>query len=402
MNESFLKILNMSLSASWLILAVLLLRLVMQKAPKWVNVLLWGIVALRLLFPFSIQSALSLIPSAETIQGEVLSGPVFTIQTGIAPVDSPVNDYLADQHTEGAPAPADPGFSVITLLPIIWMIGALILLVYAAVSCLRLQQKVCTAVPLRRNVYQSENISSPFVLGIIRPKIYVPFHVGEQDLPHVIAHEQAHIRRKDHWWKPLGFLLLAIHWFNPLMWLAYVLLCRDIELACDEKVIQDLCSEQRANYTQALLACSVGHRMAAAYPLAFGEVGVKKRVRAVMNYKKPAFWIVIAAVLACAAVAVCFLTDPIDETDEMDPGVIAELEQYRTEWIGDAPKVSHIAQLLPYPKDYHYSSLELQTREEPYELIVYLNGTDPVQQEDFVNCAAIAFDLIGNMGMSMI
>lgn len=184
------------------------------------------------------------------------------------------------------------------------------LALYTAISYWRLRRKVDTAVRYEDNIFQSENVGSPFVLGIIKPKIYLPFKMDEQDMEHVVAHEQAHIRRKDHWWKPLGFLLLTIHWFNPLMWLAYVLLCRDIELACDEKVIKELGNEQRADYTQALVACSVNRRMIAACPLAFGEVGVKERVKSVMNYKKPAFWIIILAVIACVVVVVCFLTNP--------------------------------------------------------------------------------------------
>lgn len=310
MNELFLKIINMSISASWLVLAVLILRFVLKKAPKWVNVLLWGIVAVRLICPFSFESALSLIPSAETFPDQVISGPSFDVQTGIVPVDNRINDYLGDRYFEGVTVPTNNGNNVMTILTIVWIIGILLLVTYTIISYQRLNRKIDTAVRYKDNIFQSENVNSPFVLGIINPRIYLPFKMNGQDLEHVVAHEQAHIRRKDHWWKPLGFLLLTIHWFNPLMWLAYVLLCRDIELACDEKVIKELGNEQRADYTQALLACSVNRRMIAACPLAFGEVGVKERVKSVMNYKKPAFWIVILAIIACVVVAVCFLTNP--------------------------------------------------------------------------------------------
>ena len=310
MNELFLKIINMSILASWLILAVLILRLVLKKAPKWVNVLLWGIVAVRLICPFSFESALSLIPSAETFPEKIISGPSFDIQTGISPVDNRINDYLGDRYFEGVTVPANNGNNIMTILTIVWTIGILLLVAYTVISYWRLRRKVDTAVRYKDNIFQSENVSSPFVLGIINPRIYLPFSMNEQNLEHVVAHEQAHIRRKDHWWKPLGFLLLTIYWFNPLMWLAYVLLCRDIELACDEKVIKKLGNEQRADYTQALVACSVNRRMIAACPLAFGEVGVKERVKSVMNYKKPAFWIIILAVIACVVVVVCFLTNP--------------------------------------------------------------------------------------------
>ena len=311
MNELFLKIINMSISASWLILAVLILRLVLKKAPKWVNVLLWGIVAVRLICPLSFESALSLIPSSETIPLDIEMAAKPTIDSGVPAINSVVNPVLSSfappQHVLTS---ANPLQIWIPILNIIWLIGVGALLLYTAVSYWRLCRKVDTAVRYKGNIFQSENVSSPFVLGIIKPRIYLPFNMNGQDLEHVVAHEQAHIRRKDHWWKPLGFLLLTIHWFNPLMWLAYVLLCRDIELSCDEKVIKELGNEQRADYMQALVACSVNRRMIAACPLAFGEVGVKERVKSVMNYKKPAFWVIIIAVIICVGVAACFLTNP--------------------------------------------------------------------------------------------
>ena len=324
MNELFLKIINMSISASWFVLAVLILRFVLKKAPKWVNVLLWGIVAVRLAFPFSIESAFSLIPSAETISPSIMMDTVPSVQTGVPAINNVINPVIGSSLASAPGASANPLQIWIPILSMIWVAGVAILFVYTAVSYWRLRRKVSEAVILRDNIFQSENVASPFVLGIIKPRIYLPFNMNGQDLEHVVAHEQAHIRRKDHWWKPLGFLLLTIHWFNPLMWLAYVLLCRDIELACDEKVIKELDNEQRADYAQALVVCSVNRRMIAACPLAFGEIGVKDRVKSVMNYKKPEFWIIFLAVIACVIVAVCFLTNPagtaltkwtIDEVD---------------------------------------------------------------------------------------
>lgn len=327
MNELFLKIINMSISASWLVLVVLILRFVLKKAPKWVNILLWGIVAIRLICPFSFESALSLIPSAETFPEKVISGPSFDVQTGITPVDNRINDYLGDRYFEGVTVPANNGNNIMTILTIVWTIGILLLVAYTVISYWRLRRKVDTAVRYKDNIFQSENVKSPFVLGVIKPRIYLPFNMNGQDLEHVVAHEQAHIHRKDHWWKPFGFLLLTIHWFNPLVWLAYVLLCRDIELACDEKVIKELGNEQRADYTQALVACSVNRRMIAACPLAFGEVGVKDRVKSVMNYKKPAFWGVVLAVIVCVFVAVCFLTNPVTKNNGTD-GTVTEWFDY--------------------------------------------------------------------------
>lgn len=311
MSELFLKIVNMSISASWVVVAVLALRFCLKKAPKWVNVLLWGIVAVRMVFPFSIESVLSLIPSAETISPTIMMEQSPSVQTGVPALNHVINPVISGSFTPALGASANPLQIWIPVLAGIWLFGIAALFLYSAVSYCRLRRKVCEAVILRDNIYQSENVCSPFVLGIIRPKIYLPYHMDSREVGHVIAHEQTHIRRKDHWWKPLGFLLLTIHWFNPLMWLSYVLLCRDIELACDEKVIGKMGNAQRADYTQALVACSVDRRLIAACPLAFGEIGVKERVKSVMNYKKPAFWIVLASVIVCAVIAVCFLTNPI-------------------------------------------------------------------------------------------
>ena len=311
MSELFLKIVNMSISASWAVVAVLALRFCLKKAPKWVNALLWGIVAVRMVFPFSIESVLSLMPSAETISPTIMMEQTPSVQTGVPVLNHVINPVISGSLTPAPGASANPLQIWIPVLAWIWLFGIAALFLYSAVSYWCLRRKVCEAVILRDNIYQSENVCSPFVLGIIRPKIYLPYHMDSREMGHVIAHEQTHICRRDHWWKPLGFLLLTIHWFNPLMWLSYVLLCRDIELACDEKVIREMSNEQRADYTQALVACSVDRRLIAACPLAFGEIGVKERVKSVMNYKKPAFWIVLASVIVCAVIAVCFLTNPI-------------------------------------------------------------------------------------------
>ena len=328
MSELFLKIVNMSISASWVVIAVLTLRFCLKKAPKWVNVLLWGIVAARMVFPFSIESVLSLIPSAETISPTVMMEQTPSVQTGVPALNHVINPVISGSFTPAPGASANPLQIWIPVLAGIWLFGIVALFLYSAVSYCRLRRKVCEAVILRDNIYQSENVCSPFVLGIIRPKIYLPYHMDSREVGHVIAHEQTHIRRKDHWWKPLGFLLLTIHWFNPLMWLSYVLLCRDIELACDEKVIGKMGNAQRADYTQALVACSVDRRLIAACPLAFGEIGVKERVKSVMNYKKPAFWIVLASVIVCAVIAVCFLTNPIGFQFDVSANTIVSVNHF--------------------------------------------------------------------------
>lgn len=310
MNELFLKMINTSISASWLVLAVLVLRFVLKKAPRWIYVLLWGIAAVRLICPFSFESEFSLVPSAETIPMNIEMDTTPAIDSGIDVINNVINPIIINSNTPSDGGSVNPLQIAVAICWNIWILGIAALFFYTAISYWRLCRKVDTAVLYKANIFQSENVRSPFVLGMIRPRIYLPFKMDIQELEYVVSHEQAHIRRKDHWWKPLGFLLLTIYWFNPLMWLAYVLLCRDIELACDEKVIKELGSEQRADYTQALVACSVNRRAVSACPLAFGEVGVKERVKSVMNYKKPAFWIIVLAVVACIVLAVCFWTNP--------------------------------------------------------------------------------------------
>ena len=316
MSGIFLKLLNLSISASWLVLVVLALRLVLKRAPKWVNVLLWGMVALRLMLPFSIESALSLIPSAETLSPEVVQfDPAPTITSGVELIDNAVNPSLSESFAAAPLASVNPLYVWTYLAGWVWLIGLAAMLLYALVSYLRLRRRVSASIPLRENIYVCDEVPSPFILGIVHPRIYLPSALDEAQRGSVLSHERAHLARRDHWWKPLGFALLAVYWFNPLLWLAYTLLCRDIELACDERVLRGMDAGQVKDYSSALLACSVPRRMLAACPLAFGEVGVGARVKNALRYKKPAFWVVAASVAVCVVVAVCFLTDPRTDTD---------------------------------------------------------------------------------------
>ena len=313
MSKIFLHLINMSISASYIVLAVLILRPLLKKAPKWIAPIFWGIVAVRLLCPFSFESIFSLIPSAQTVSPDIMMNASPSINSGIPIVNDIVNPIISGSFSPSLGDSANPLQIWIPVITSVWLGGVLAMLAYAVFSYVKILRKVRTAVLFENNIYQSENVASPFVLGIIKPKIYLPFNIDKKDTEYVIAHERSHIKRKDHLWKPLGFILLAIYWFNPLFWLAYVLLCRDIELACDEKVIKELDGTARADYSEALLNCSVNRRMISACPLAFGEVGIKKRIRSVLSYKKPAFWLLVAALVACTVVTVCFLTNPIDE-----------------------------------------------------------------------------------------
>ena len=318
MNEFFLKLLNMSISASWIILVVLVLRLLLKKAPKWINVLLWAIVAVRLICPFTIESVMSLMPSAETINPHTITSTP-TINIGIPSINTTLNPIIQESTIVVSQEESINIFQLlISVFSKVWIAGIGLMLTYSVISYIRIKRKIGTAVLLRDNIYQSETVVSPFVLGIIKPKIYLPFNICEKDMESVIIHEQAHIHRKDYLWKPLGFLLLMLHWFNPLVWLGYILLCRDIEVACDERAIKEMTTEQRADYSQALLACSVNRRMISACPIAFGEVNVKNRIKSVLNYKKPTFWIIIVAIIASIVVAACFLTNPVNSKDSTD------------------------------------------------------------------------------------
>ena len=314
MDAVFLKIVNMSLTASWLVLAVILLRLLLKKAPKSLRCVLWALVGVRLVCPFSIESALSLIPSAQPIPETIVTDPAPAINSGVPAVNAVVNPIISENFTPAVGDSVNPLQVLAYIATWLWLVGIAVLLVYAAVSFLRVRRQVGACLRLRENIYACDGLPSPFILGIIRPRIYLPTGLDDAATAHIIAHEQAHLRRRDHWWKPLGFLLLTVHWFNPVMWVAYILLCRDIELACDERVVRALDEDGKAAYSRTLLACGARRRVVAACPLAFGEVGVKARVKSVLNYKKPAFWIILAAAVAAIAVAVAFLTNPQDKT----------------------------------------------------------------------------------------
>lgn len=338
LRQLFVGSLNLAVAASWLIAALLLLRPLLKRlAPKWVLCALWALVAVRLVCPVALQSDLSVYRLAgDAVQssgqvtyfrdtgfcGDVRYRPA-TLLPGVSAETSSTPDNTVPDTTTTAdaiPRPQTPARSVDMNLPsILWAVGIYVMLMLALAGYLSLREDVAASIPLEGNVYLCDSIKSPFILGMFRPRIYLTSGMDEAARVCVLRHERAHLRRGDHLWKPLGFLLLAVYWYNPLVWAAYILFCRDMELACDERVIRDMAAEERAAYSQALLDCSRGRHWVAACPLAFGEVGVKTRVKAVLWYKKPAFWAVLAAVVVCAVVAVCFLTNPKGtENEESD------------------------------------------------------------------------------------
>ena len=313
MSAVFLKVLNMSITAGWLIAAVIAARLLLKKAPKWIVCLLWAMVGLRLLLPVSLKSVLSLIPSSETIPSNIALAPVPEIHSGIPFVNQSVNPVLSQQL---APSPVNSINPLQVWIPVaaaVWIAGIAVMLGYAFFSWRKLRRAVSAAVPVSEGVRACDEIGGSFILGVFRPVIYVPSGLGDATLEQILRHEQAHLRRRDHWWKPLGYLLLSVYWFHPLAWAAYLLLCRDIELACDEKVIRDMDRENLADYSQALLECGLERRRISACPLAFGEVGVKQRIRNVLHYRRPAFWVIAAALVLSAVILVCLMTDPFSD-----------------------------------------------------------------------------------------
>lgn len=409
MEALFLKLVNMSITASWLVLAILSVRLLFQKTPKWILCLLWGLVAFRLICPFSIESSLSLIPDTAPVfqdmvytseiaeparedipdlEGKIIAEPHPPAARGES-LNSDGNVIPEKTHAVTSYPEEPPARTWISFLSKIWIAGICGMLIYIAASYRLLKRKVATAIPVKKGIKQSEYVDSPFVLGILRPVIYLPFGMDEGDMAYVIAHEKAHICRKDHWWKPLGFLLLSIYWFNPVLWAAYVLLCRDIEAACDEKVIRDMDQDDRRAYSTALLNYSVHRRRIATCPLAFGEIGIKERVKWVMNYKKPAFWIILVALIVCVIIAVCFLTNPVSALPTID-SVSTWFDMYSQNFDEQNPKSTQID--LPGLEG---ASLLYENSENEIQLVT-ADGSEPIIRSDLLIRNVFLTDLNGD------
>ncbi len=327
METVFLKLFNMSITAGWLALAVVLVRTLLKKAPKGLMVVMWALVGIRLILPFSFESVLSLLPSAETVPPDILYSNTPMIDSGISLINSNINPIISESLAPNVGDSVNPMQVITFVASVIWIIGVIAMLLYSAISYIRIHKKVKEAIPMKENIWISDHIATPFIFGILRPRVYLPSSMSEQDVEYVIAHEKAHLKRRDHLLKPFAFLLLTVYWFNPILWVAYILLCRDIELACDEKVIKDMGEEIKKPYSDALINCSVPRKMIAVCPLAFGEVGVKERVKNVLSYKKPAFWIIVIAVISCIMVAVCFLTDPAEKPEDISWPALEEIRE---------------------------------------------------------------------------
>lgn len=314
MTDLFLTILNMSITASYIALAVILFRFLLRKAPKTLTVLMWAAVGIRLILPFSFESIFSLIPSAKPVPENIVYTTTPYIDSGISFLNQTVNPIISGSFSPNPTNSVNPLQIWLFVVAIIWVVGIIAMLIYTIVSYLKIDLNVREAVKFKDNIYLCDNIYSPFIFGVIKPKIYLPSNINENDIEFVTAHEKAHIKRLDHLWKPLGFSLLSIYWFNPVLWVAYILLCKDIEFACDEAVIKQMGSDIKKSYSQALLNCSVPKHIITACPLAFGETSVKSRIKSVLNYKKPTVWIIAVCLILSIVLGVCFLTNPKSNT----------------------------------------------------------------------------------------
>lgn len=328
----------MSITATWMVLAVIALRFLLKKSPKYIRCFLWGLVALRLMVPFSFESVLSLVPSREPVPQEILYSPTpgdvtsnGAIDIGIPALDQAVNSAISETMTPQAGFSINPLQVWMSLATFLWLCGMVLILLYGLVAYWRIHRRVSVSVSIGSGIWICDYIDSPFILGIFRPRIFLPSSLESQDAAYVLSHERAHLKRKDHWWKPLGFLLLAVYWFNPMLWIAYILFCRDIELACDEQVIRNMDIPDKKGYSLALLHCSLPRHMIAACPLAFGEVGVKARVKHIVHYQKPGFWILAVTILLSIAAAVCLMTDPVEEISVF-PSVSGEVTYENCAW----------------------------------------------------------------------
>jgi len=318
MNDFPALLFSLSLKASWAVLAVLFMRLLLKSAPKWTHCFLWAVVALRLILPFSTESVLSLVPSREVVETVMLAGPLHS---------------LAEPETVSALT--ESGADILHVLGLVWFVGAIGLLLYAAFSYYRMYRRIAVSVELEKRVYLCDDIDKPFIFGVFNPRICLPSDMPEEQRAFVILHERAHLKRGDHIWKPLSFLLLALHWFNPLLWLSYKLFGQDVELACDEATVKDLDLAERRAYSETLLLCGMERKMRLLCPVAFGEIGIQERIVSVLSYRKRAWWRALTASAMCVVLAVCLLTDPVTAavTEEITENV-EETVQVSSGWIG--------------------------------------------------------------------
>lgn len=409
----FTSILNMSITSSYVAIGVILVRILLKKAPKKISYALWAVVLFRLICPVSFTSAVSFLGLLnidphntagvlEYVPDNIGFMQEPAVQSGIGSLDSAVNAYLP----QAAPiASANPMQIWMDVISLIWIAGIVVLLSCSVFSYIKIRRKLQTATLVKDSIYESDQISTAFVCGFIQPKIYVPVGVKKDDLSYILEHERTHIRRKDYLIKPIAFFALILHWFNPVMWLSFALMSRDMEMSCDESVLHKMSHDAKGGYSRSLLALSVKKAgLFAANPLAFGESHVKARIMNVLNYKKPTFWLIAVASVIAIVVGIGLFTNPVVQKTD-DSSLAANFLKYKTEYVGDNSKVGGIISLLTFPENIAYDSFELFTDSEPYAITVNLKTdtetrnlySGEANQQQFQDNAMIMFALIGNV-----
>lgn len=374
MENLFLTIVNMSITATWAVLAFTLLRPLLKRVPKWISCFLWGVVGLRLCLPFSLESVFSLIPTTETIPNDITMSKTPQIDTGVGVVNDVVNPVISESFTPDPSYSANPLQVIVGIASYIWLAGVILMVLYSIISYIILKKKVSASVHYNNNIYYCDNIETPFILGVIKPKIYIPSGVNENDLQFILEHEKSHIKRKDYLIKPFSFLLLSVYWFNPAIWLWYILLCRDIESACDEKAIKFYDNEGKKAYSKALLNCSTQKRIIMACPVAFGETGVKQRIKSVLNYKHPAVWVISGVTVIAIWLAIFFVTNPqqIDFKNVIDDKGY-EITDIKITSISVDTVADNILNCMPDDKHYNKPRFKISERD---NMIFFLDKVD--------------------------
>lgn len=423
MSGLFITVLNMSLIASYVALIVIFIRMLLGKSPKVFAYMLWAVVLFRLICPLSFESSLSLVPVKSPIPYDISALINPNVNFGVRNAGNALNEAMKPSLPSANPAASINMGVVMEFAAVIWLLGIAVLLGYSVISYLRLQARISTATLYKDNIFETDRIQTPFVLGFIRPKIYIPTGVAQKELEYILKHEQVHIKRKDYIIKPIAFMAVTLHWFNPLIWLCYFLMSKDMEMSCDERVIRQSSEDIRAGYSYSLLSISA-KQAGLLIPLAFGESNVKSRIKNILNYKKPAFWIVFAAVILVIAVSAALMANPLDGAGLLNThgkafslaffnpsdraGSLTAAEKflrYKTDYVGDASKVGNIIYLLDFPEKVSYDSLELYTDSPPYAVTVNLKTdtqtrnyyTGALHQAPFKKNAIIMFSLIGNV-----
>lgn len=340
MEDLFLSVLNMSLTASYVIAVILLARFFLKIAPKIVSYALWSVAGIRLAFPISFESVFSLIPfKSDPVPPDIAVQAIPRIDSGITIVDDTVSRVLPD----AMPAVSvNPMQTIVAAGIAVWLIGIAAMLIYSVVSINLLKRQLRGAVLSERNIYETGNLKTPFVLGFIHPKIYIPSGLSLEEKSYIIRHEQMHIKRFDHIVKLAAFLILCLHWFNPLVWLAFVLMSADMEMSCDERVIKDMGGEIKKAYSASLLSMATGQRIINGSPLAFGEGNIRGRIKNVLNFKKPAPWIIIPSILLVAALCIGLSANKADYSDSD----ITNFPSYEYD------RVTFAADASPYPQSF--------------------------------------------------